>query len=460
MQESKTDSNVTSTAYISINNGSIQMKIENYTTYNQNNISKYRDIENIDEAVDFLKNPDSFRSFDKGMAELIKRTDYSGDYNDIGSMTDYLILHLRKIGSAIEKETVFSWFSGKHCPKIESGSRQKMYEICFSLNLTLEDTIWFFQHVYYDRAFNCHTIREAVYYYSFMHNISYHTALDIIKAINEAPEPPADNIYQSNYTRFVQNRIKELSSTDELIKFLSDNKGNFNVWNQTALNTLNKLITKIIGPSESKTDIDTLKRNAARRLTSNSHSSKKDTIDITKYKHCGFIIREIISDANKTSLYDSPEEYIFDTLHNKNVMKNTFILEHLLSSHTGMKKSLDIPYIVRNNFPSKKTMSDVLSDEKISVSKSYDSIRKMIILLDFYCFWVEIKLNPDEYSELSPKERQKIYVEEINNCLYECGYEELYAGNPYDWIFLCSAISEKPLEFFRSYMSELIPDIS
>ena len=104
-------------------------------------------------------------------------------------------------------------------------------------------------------------------------------------------------------------------------------------------------------------------------------------------------------------------------------------------------------------------MSDVLSDEKISVSKSYDSIRKMIILLDFYCFWVDIKLNPDEYSELSSKERQKIYVEEINSSLYECGYEELYAGNPYDWIFLCSAISEKPLEFFRSYMSELIPDI-
>ena len=86
-------------------------------------------------------------------------------------------------------------------------------------------------------------------------------------------------------------------------------------------------------------------------------------------------------------------------------------------------------------------MSDILSEDKLSTSKSYDSIRKLIILLDFYRFWVNAKLNSETeyYKTLDEDKLTEIYIEEANNCLYDCGYEDLYAGNPYDWIFLCSA---------------------
>ena len=72
---------------------------------------------------------------------------------------------LKDIGSTISRATVMSWFTGNHRPKVEAGSRPKIYELCFAMQLTYEETVWFFQHVYYDRAFNCHNIREAVYYY-------------------------------------------------------------------------------------------------------------------------------------------------------------------------------------------------------------------------------------------------------------------------------------------------------
>ncbi|MFR2592217.1 MAG: hypothetical protein ACLTAS_00725 [Butyribacter sp.] len=99
-------------------------------------------------------------------------------------------------------------------------------------------------------------------------------------------------------------------------------------------------------------------------------------------------------------------EYIKDVMNNRNFMKNASILRYLITTSVGAGKDTSIPYIVRNNFPSKKTMSDILSEDKLSTSKSYDSIRKLIILLDFYRFWVNAKLNSEtEYYKTLDKDK-------------------------------------------------------
>lgn len=434
------------------------MDNNNYTIYNENSLFDYTSIDYIDDALKFLKNPNSFRTFDKGLIELLKRKGYSKNLNDIYEMSDYLISKLKKINSSIERETVISWFKGEHSPKIEAGSRPKIYQICFALELSYKETVWFFQHVYYDRAFNCHTINEAVFYYAFLNGLNYSQALQIINSIEkDSSIPHNNNIIEANYTQFVQNRISECESIDELKEFLISNKESFKAWNMSALKTLNHLINLLIGSPESKIKIDNLKRTLTRKINSNKNIQKQLSIDLNIYENCGLIMKEILYDSQSQNTYDSAAEFIMDTINKKNIRKNTFILERILSTSSGMKKNTKIPYIVRNNFPSKKTMSDILSEKKISISKSYDAIRKMIILLDFYCFWVNIKLNIG-YTDLTKEELIKTYIEEANDCLYKCGYEELYAGNPYDWIFLCSAYSDNPLEYFRSYIGELLGD--
>ena len=138
-------------------------------------------------------------------------------------------------------------------------SRQaRIYEICFALNLNTEETIWFFQHVYYDRAFNCHTIEEAVFYFAFSNGLSYKEALEIINIVNDADAPAGTN-YEGNYTRFIQKRIKSMNSIDELIPFLIANRENFKAWNKTAGKTLKKLADEIILPARSKPKVDKLK---------------------------------------------------------------------------------------------------------------------------------------------------------------------------------------------------------
>lgn len=166
-------------------------------------------------------------------------------------------------------------------------------------------------------------------------------------------------------------------------------------------------------------------------------------------------MKEIFFDAQNDSVSASPADFIMDAINHRNVRKNTFILERLLCTSSGMPKNADIPYIVKNNFPSKKVMSDILDESKISVSQSYDSIRKVIILLDFYIFWVCVKIGITDVSNLDNDDLYSLYCDEANEQLHQCGYEDLYAGNPYDWIFLCASKSNDPLEYFRACVEEL-----
>jgi ABC-type multidrug transport system permease subunit len=231
-----------------------------YTLYNQSSIQNYSSIDNVDQAVEYLKDPTHFRSFGQGLTELLQKKNAPVDFSDNAEMADYLFSKLKDIGSTISRATVMSWFTGNHRPKVEAGSRPKIYELCFAMQLTYEETVWFFQHVYYDRAFNCHNIREAVYYYSFLHQLSYQKAQEIIQKIDAAPVtlPVSDDI-DTYYTSYVQNTIAAMESADELIDFLIANKADFCHWNKSALHTLHDLISQLIGSKESDDAVNELR---------------------------------------------------------------------------------------------------------------------------------------------------------------------------------------------------------
>lgn len=495
------------------------MKI-NYTERNENTIKELFsstddnldfDFDSIDDrALLYLKASDSFKHFDEGLIQLFELKKYNVNLNSRNEMADFLISKLDGINSDIENKTVYSWFLGEHRPKIEAGSRRKMYEICFALELALKDTIWFFKHVYCDRAFNYHTIDEAVFYYAFSNGLSYEKSLKIIDTVTKSDTIHTkdskecsifkennsrdknrtlsnSNLSVSHYTFFVKKELDKMKSTDELTDFLIENKDNFKAWNQSAVKTIREILSEITVPADKKSKIDMLKRrlnkrsqdnntlDTTNRISSNNSATDKNSLLNTgkiknqsiiypsDYDDCGLIIQEIIFDSLINS--DPQTEFIKDLLQNRNYTKNASVLRYILTTSKGAGKSDKIPYILRNSFPSKKTMSDILSYEKIAVSKSYDSIRKMIILLEFYRFFASVKLSfnyddnlQNSYINADFSQYAQSFIDETNYILYDCGYEDLYAGNPYDWIFLCSAHAKKPLEFFKFCFSELLPD--
>lgn len=212
-------------------------------------------------------------------------------------------------------------------------------------------------------------------------------------------------------------------------------------------------------------DIDKkIKRPLKRTLDSTSNIIRLNDVKKETFDDCGLLLREIYYDATNTSRDGiSITEYILEAIDGKSVMKNSFVLDRLICSTSGIPKNIDIPYIVKTNFPSKKSFSDVLSQDKngenkIETSKSYDIIRKILVLLNFYCFWIKKKLNENKSEAFTQNELWLIYKSEADSTMLECGYEPLFAGNPYDWIFLSASNTDEPLEFFRSFITELVEE--
>ena len=326
-----------------------------------------------------------------------------------------------------------------------------MYEICFALELNFDEVVWFFHHVHYDRAFNCHDISEGVFYFAFLHGMKYSEALEIINEINSSScEAKAG---EKIYTSFIKNRIHEFNSTEELKSFLIQNKANFANWNNTAIRYIKKFFTEITGNEETARPII---KKIQRRLTLLKPTEKTIELNINEINKCGLLVREIIFDAKFFHADKYEVERLQDILKSKNTFSHTFILDNILGINSGLGKNSEIPYIVRNNFPSKKVLSDVINSLQSSTLKSYDAIRKTLILFHFYVFWCKFKLGDinDEGEKLF-----ETYREEADILLEECGYEPLYAGNPYDGVFLFSASAgncKNTLKMFRDMISCLI----
>lgn len=422
-----------------------------YTIFNENSVKDTKLISNDVDAVNFLREPENFRPFNLGLLELLQRKLPDDKIKNDAEASEYLIKALRTIGSDINPKTIRSWFSGEHRPKIEPRSRRAMYEICFALGLTLEGVRWFFHHVYFDRTFNCHNTAEVVFYFAFIHSLSYSDACKIIAEINTALDeeilPETDG---QIYTQLVKNRVSEFETVDELKKFLIQNKSNFYSWNKTALNYIRKFFGEIIGSEE-------MSRPIVQKIKRLVEARRSGEIELdTEINQFGLLMQEILFDArNKENPRKYGVEEIIERIGGKNIFSRTFVLDNLLSTFTGLEKKSDVPYVVKNNFPSKKILSDVLDLTKVTTSESYDAIKKTLVLFYFYIFWCRIKLNDEPFER---KYLSEIYTDEMNSLLEECGYETLYAGNPYDWLFLCSVNQEEPLEFFRSTVLGLLED--
>lgn len=429
-----------------------------YTKMMNNSFDKiYGDDEDL-EALQFLTEPNSFRNFGEGLTIVIQCAGYNGDPDDVKEKSRFLFNKLQEIGSSTGIKTITSWFDGTRRPKIQYDSRKKMYEICFALDLSMEKIYWLFNHVYFDRCFNCHSIREAVYCFCLNNHLSYEEANRMIEQIeNTKVEQPASSKYANNYTQFVKDQIMDMHSKEELIAFLTSQKNNFEEWNHSAYSLISKFYEEISGSKESESIVDELRAEINRKMN-RKDGYGKNHLETERLDECGLIIKELIWDAQHSR---GSEETVCDYLNEiltGNPFSSAFFLKQLWINPTKSFKKSDIPDVISNNFPGAKVMSNVLDNIKMGKSESYDSIRKVLVLLHFYRFWCNVKIENADLIEYEPAVLCDIYKDEANNCLFEAGYEPLYAGNPYDWIYLYCAQKEEPIDFLREMMGMIMEE--
>ena len=104
----------------------------------------------------------------------------------------------------------------------------------------------------------------------------------------------------------------------------------------------------------------------------------------------------------------------------------------------------------QDSFPDRQGIDKILRGEHVS----YERVRKWLVLLTFYTFWAQKAVKEGNYDAV-PEDANRCLTS-MNRHLLDAGYPELYAGNPYDWIFFFAAKSESPLFVFRFIWNELM----
>ena len=198
------------------------------------------------------------------------------------------------------------------------------------------------------------------------------------------------------YTQVLKNQITVLNEDFELIAFLQRHQNNISKRNMTAKKCLESLLVK----------------------------------------------------ANIFAQKELDETGIADQFKGSDRSSNSFTYEMIIGiSPSGKKgtislfKNAALPKEIRNRFPEAASFS--------KKNPTYEELRKMVILLNSYIFWYQVQQQHCQFD-------LEDYISEMNALMSDCGFSELYMGNPYDWMFMYCTLNEQPLDAFRGLILEVI----
>ena len=355
-----------------------------------------------------------FRPFSAAMDEFLIGHGFTGDIID----TDAKAAFIRDVFAAADMDApreIKEWFAGQPV------KRDTVFQICFAFGLDGGETDEFFRRIYAkERSFNCHLVQEAIYYFCLNNGLSWADALDIQSRVSLAGKRNgnADVVY----TGSIIAELNELESKEELISWLNDNIDKFAGNNVTAYETIRRLWNQAAGSdgllirenSELPSLLDDAATGGKSRLRTNDRRAKPWDAYLA-------ILQLDKKDVKKLGT-DRSIKPILEKLHDS----------------------------ARDSFPDRQGIDLILRGDHVS----YERVRKWLVLLTFYTYWAKKALAKGSYEAL-PGDADRC-ITEMNRFLIDCGYPELYVGNPYDWIFFYAIKDSEPLRTFRYIWNELL----
>lgn len=451
------------------------------TEYTRTMNEKFHLISNYiqDDESDFLgesdlllalwKRKDEWRGFGEGLSELMAMTGYTGG-QDVDEKTAYIISAMNSIGVNPAKITVKNWFSGINTPKTsDSRHRKTMFQLCFALHADKKQTEWFLNNVYLSRGFDYHRYEELIYEFCISRGLPYSEAEAMIAQVNDCAGSESS---QSKYTRQIFNETRCITEKEQLIKYINDNREEFEKWTISSRSKIKEYMKEI-----QKEDCREQDEKVREKLRQDKKVTELDT------ENCSLLVRWIIKSKHFVSDYRMLYQDYFASENKKKKGANDsgretasedqsedgkdffgvqlysidFLLKTILGTTEGIEKkgdnNVDIPKAVTDSFPTKKNFSDILDDSK---EVKYIPARKALIFIYFVYFWCLQAVEPDE--EHTKEELCKIFRDQTNNLLENCGFSGLYVGNPYDWLFLYCSLDESPLDCLHTVITDVRND--
>lgn len=389
-----------------------------------------------------------FRGFDEALTSFMDEYGYKGDLADVHAKAQFLREKF-KTANVKPPRDLKEWFMPN-----KKLSRKTAFQICFAFDLSVDETNDFFRCVQFERGFDCHTIIEAVYYFCMRNGLSYTEAQEIIDCI-PVPEkakgiPGCEILYTGN---IIEN-INSINDKEKLIQYIKDNISDFQYNNATAIRYIQELwgeISKADGLAAREGSIIDRKHN---RYEDRHKKSVTDT------RSAEVIAKEIQQQEEDVKPYDyvvagsdASTWIIFSQILGlMNYQESEYAIKYDRSLTSVLSENKLMPLKAAYCFPSRQNIDklfrgDLVGDDEI--------IRKMLIFLVFYTYWVKLIISKNDTSYLAKFSDSERCLDTINAYLLDAGYPELYAGNPYDWLFKWALNDENPLSAFRCYVGEV-----
>ena len=362
-----------------------------------------------------------FRGFDEAMTDFIVKNGYTGDSEDVDLKAKF-VQDKFKASNIRAPRGIKEWFKKESKP-----NRDTAFLICFAFGLTIEETNEFFRCVQLERGFDCHTISEAVYYFGMKNSLSYSEVKEIIDGIKKPKKTRVLSEGQVLYTGSIKSYIDSIEEKKKLIAYIEGNIEDFAYNNVTAVRYIQELWENI-----SKPEGLAVKEGRIIDRSRNVFESRDNYVVAKSGASTWTIFSQIIGLSN-----DMEREY---------AAKYDRSLAKILSKNRLFPLNADYC------FPSRQNIDKLLRGE----TGDNEQLRKMLIFLVFYTYWVKLCIKKDDAFFTADYGDMTRCINTINNRLLDADYPKLYAGNPYDWLFLWALQDDQPLEAFRSYMGEAI----
>lgn len=339
-----------------------------------------------------------FVAFPEKVEELAVKHGYEGSKGDMKALAGFLHQCNVRMGGALSRVTIKNWLT-KSPPSARS--REKVYQMCFALGLSADETEEFFIKAYWDRPFDMKVPHECVYWFCVKNGLPYHRAEELCDMIDR--EITAEPELMMESTAQIEAGLQEITGEEDLIQYMRRHPGSSAQRNVTAHEEVLRLLDecKMLAGDSFYTFADDDDR----------QGSKNKPLSDDR-------LLEVIYGFNQRKVHRQGEEWEFA-----------------------------FPAYIKRNFPQVSQLSQIRNWKA-----SYDTIRKTLILLEFYAFYEDARLHHmDEdgrYGDVDDFET------EIGGLLVRCGFGELYSRNPYDYMFLYCARQDRPLDSLQDCIAE------
>lgn len=337
-------------------------------------------------------------------------------------------------------KSVRDWIDGKSEPS--PTNRENLYNLCLALELDVEMTMEFFLKNYLAIPFNFKDCVDVAYYYGILRGKTYKEITDILERVKKEK---STRPFENKDTLEIKLDVSEIEEDEKLIQYVVE----YTCGREQQFYTAKKNILELV---RKNAQLATKERKEKLYLKRNKISMEGEVLSELA----------IYNPDNEEVNYKQLLSVVYGFDMQENYAQKAKEKKEIITTDKKVMtfgKCDKLPEKLRKNFPKDEEFAEIKKGKATA-----ETYRKALILMNFYNYFCTLLIrffdsgkDIYDYREVGIKPVQKKsrledFYYETNALLAKCGFVQMYARNPFDWVILYCASTEDPLDTFRKYL--------